>query len=722
MLDSQFKSFEMKWSERNDIAFLSSFISIILALMYVMARIGFGHNTFHEIYPFVGVSFFLLFSPGLIKALSPEHSSWLLSESVFFLGGIFCVALGGYANPPFQFFLAQLFGGLGSLMFFLTLISKLFHSTEKWLLLKIFIISIFSIWLGSELWGYSYRNPLFLEGLYMGEAPRDPFFNAAMSEMIRIQKTPSLGLDGLVFMPYHFGSHWWIAQLSSLLGTTPLFFYQLGYPVIILPLFIFGLMSFSSKVRKIVAERLGGGLSHLQFGLTEWMILAITFIGLLPDDLLKHTFSQNLIINSESYVISIFFVCVLLSMGLDFSSRMEKGPIKLKPLAWIFIFLPFLLLILGLLKVSALFLLSGVGGYFFFRMRWYRIPWAWSILFLWIFLNSALAKWMGASSPLHVHPFYFVQVYYPQHLKPFYLFISFYLTLLFIFLRLFTSPLATVHDLWGAIKNHQFLDVEAIVLLSAIGMVVANTFSFPFSNGRYFSGVQHYAAMVLLIAWGPEFGSRLTKKLVNLKSLLNLKISFAVIFLSAMPFFVIVYGNADNSVTRFILKNIVFRKDVLSVAGLQEKVKNASTFKEQLEMILWEPAQHINSARMYAIAEELLDLGKLSVEQKKKTAIFIPPSNSLYWDSWNDCAGVPMVAPAMTGMPLLWGLSSHCLEKYRLFGYEHYDVPSIVNALVESNDVNLCRHAREKGFSHIIVLDYDTKANPIHRELSCNGT
>jgi hypothetical protein len=63
----------------------------------------------------------------------------------------------------------------------------------------------------------------------------DTLLHAALAHLIQETGRPSSGLDGLVPMHYHFGSHVWFAAIGSLTHTTPLYSYVVGTMAVVIP-------------------------------------------------------------------------------------------------------------------------------------------------------------------------------------------------------------------------------------------------------------------------------------------------------------------------------------------------------------------------------------------------------------------------------------------------------------------------------------------------------
>ncbi len=64
----------------------------------------------------------------------------------------------------------------------------------------------------------------------LGLLNHDTRFHSAIAFMVQNFHEPSLGLDGVVALRYHFGSHFWFAALGAMTGAKPLWSYGAGVP------------------------------------------------------------------------------------------------------------------------------------------------------------------------------------------------------------------------------------------------------------------------------------------------------------------------------------------------------------------------------------------------------------------------------------------------------------------------------------------------------------
>ena len=703
------------------IPLFSSLVSIFIAGLFVLSRIGFDSKAYAEILPYVGICSFVLHFPSFFKLIIlqrrfTQQTSFVFSKAGLISIGLLLVTGAGMMSPSPVNFLG-VFVFLGFLFLLISLISYSIFSQPKYYLIHLVVVFLYSIWLGTYLW-WDERDPLLWEWFCMGLAPIDQVVHAAMSRMIQLYGVPSTGLDGLVRIPYHYGSHWWIAQISNLLQTSPVRFYENGYPTLCFPLLINNLLLFSSELRKFIATQLKDVFSDFSIGWREWVLLMVIFVGIFPWAVVRSAHIYNLMMGSESYVISLAFSFLFFTWLLAWFQHHEEGTFKPQDILFIFILCPSFIIILGFLKFSSLFLFSGLFFYFFLRLGWVRMWWAY-VPFIVVAASDIFFMKQGTDYlPPSTDLFNFVNTYVPAHLHPFYVFLTFFWSFLFIGLRIWAEKATTLGDVKQGFRKNKFLDVEGLMLLCLLGILPGNILALPFFTGNFFSDLQQYIAMALLVTWCPKFLDEFKLSLFSGNSVWRWKTSGIFIGLGVLPFAFTFYKNAEECIFSYLNKNIISRREILKQGGLGPEFEATDSVSSSVKILMFEPAQALKKTVNYDLMMELKALESLP---HGKTILFIPQTNKRYWNSWNDCRSVPLIAPALTGLPLLLGLSPACYPNYPYdcYGYRQYPLREIETLLNQYDDNMLCTRALSKGFSTVIVLDTDSTGQFVQRQLPC---
>lgn len=128
---------------------------------------------------------------------------------------------------------------------------------------------------------------------------------------------------------------------------------------------------------------------------------------------------------------------------------------------------------------------------------------------------------------------------------------------------------------------------------------------------------------------------------------------------------------------------------------------------------------NLQTTKNYKIIKALQDLANLPLLEKKKTLLFIPQSNRLYWDLQKQCYDAPLFAPAITGIAMIDGLpAADC--KLGNYMYESYQLRKEPQSSLDKTKETLCKKALAKGFSQVIVIDADANHNILQSNLSCS--
>src|SRR5688500_1297291 len=250
---------------------------------------------------------FMTTAPFMVRfvfRLNERPYRWPTSYSFLWIASLLVTAVLGWVGTivglnPF-YLLAVI--GIGGFV----LVARHFirsRSTRESLLLLLGAL-IFAQWIAGVVWGRIYNNPLFHENLVAtGVVHHDSLFLVALGNMLRTYGVASTGLDGLPYIPYHWGTPWLFAQWSSLLDSSLLDFYQLAYPVTIIPLFFGGAIALASE---IAFSRREAHRSRLRQSWWFWGLFLAGTIGVIPIQAMDAlgVYTSALVI-SESYAVAV---------------------------------------------------------------------------------------------------------------------------------------------------------------------------------------------------------------------------------------------------------------------------------------------------------------------------------------------------------------------------------------------------------------------------------
>jgi len=342
--------------------------------------------------------------------------------------------------------------------------AKTASSVPRWKNIVLPSVSLITVlvWMLAITWGSGYANPRWRDLLMTGHISRDVVFHAAYTEMLATYGRASTGLDGLPYVPYHFGSHLLAAALVKLTNTSALTIYNLVFPWLLPVLYTAAFMMFVMALRPRTDWR-----TSVPF----WIVIVSGTIRVLPQPIAESYGMWSLMFVSESAVLgqAIFF------FG---AAGIARGWVDR---SWFFrlIGLPALCFMLGFSKQSLLFVaVGGLAALLFTENRWrQRRYWPCAALVL---VTACLNYWLtsGTFETVHIVPFHFVNTW-TKTTVPVWLLLNFGWAWLYIGLRVYE-------------RRRPFTDVYVLMALIATGLIPAMLLEIPGGSAGYFVEIQRY--------------------------------------------------------------------------------------------------------------------------------------------------------------------------------------------------------------------------------------
>ena len=172
----------------------------------------------------------------------------------------------------------------------------------------IFLLYLFiSVRLFSKVWGSGYLSPLYEAQFITGKAHVDTLFHSAISNMLMIYGKPSIGVEGIVPIKYHYLIHLIIGKIGQFLNMGAWESFHLIFPVLILPILVGLLLIFTENLKITFYPEIKSKAVEL----STLIFLFISISPLIPDPAQKNYALSNSLIFSESFAISISFLYLL---------------------------------------------------------------------------------------------------------------------------------------------------------------------------------------------------------------------------------------------------------------------------------------------------------------------------------------------------------------------------------------------------------------------------
>lgn len=743
------------YDDKYTVIIFSSVLAIILSLIYLITRIGFP-NPLSPVIKVLLLSFYIFGFPGFYRLVSsrtrlPYNTSYFTSDSFIALTNIFIVLLLSYFSPFIPFSIFYIFGTLGLIFILSVFIKWVSIKSFKKNIIFLLIFGIFSVWMAAHIWGQGYQNPLVIENIIMDNVHIDTIYHAAMSSMIKTYGIPSTGIDGIVFRPYHFGSHWIFAQLSKLLNMHVIDFYQLAYPVIFIPFLLQSILFFSLDLKKYFH------LEETNFSQIKVIIFWLVFFILLMDCIPVSSglsMRYGLHTMSESYMVSLIFLFPFLTLGIySFNNNLtgvDNDNILKKIVSYIII-LPMLTAIITLSKVSVGYLAFCVSVYLFIKLKLYReIIYIISIILT--MLGMIAVVFIVKSGQLGLKIQIFNTIIYYTTPPLFYLF-HFLFSFLYIAYRFYDNNIVTIKDSASNYNNNKIIDVEIIGLLCMASIMPFLFFKELGGSEFYFTDLQNIIVVPFLLANLDRIEKLLKVGKIKYNNIYDIKIKHIIIIFIVSCFIIKALYTYTYELKTMIKYNFDTRLSIYYMS-INDNIKNIKEYtnnhglrwylKREMEKekrgwatILFDDTIYNNIKENIIYSKNILDnnkkmimvnniykLGNMRIKEKKETILFIPQSNHLYWGLCSTKYETPFIGPALSEIAMIDGLPEYGFTEleYKTWGYGYlsYRYREKEQLPLEKIKDDICKKAISKGFSKLIILDADKEYNILLKDYDKN--
>jgi len=670
-------------------------VATILAAIYWAARIHLADNPWLPVLQTLALGHFLVLLPATVRRFAPAVAARLTSDAPLSLLGLSILACAGLSARNLGVPVLWPLMGLG-LVFWLVHAADILRAGSVPVVAWCGVVTI-SVWVAGHAWGCGYQTTSLLGRIADGTASNDVLYHASVSNMIGTYGVPSTGLDGLPPIRYHVGSHWLFAQISALLRMEPWLFYQLGYPILVIPFIIQALLGFAIDLRAFLCrERAPWSLAHDG---CFWLVFVAAFTGVSSAFAGYVGWERPNLLISESYGVATALVFLLGSAGLPVVAglRADWQRKTTKTLGFghgltLVAALPLLMGLVGWFKVSYMAVLFGTICYVLVRLRLYRSPMA----VLSVLLQLAMGAWVATAgsdggNSTSMQLFSFVRQWVLRDEPPATWplrtlgFLGLHFLWLWVFLawRLWQSGVRSLRDLRVAWVRRSLLDVELVAVLALVAALPGLLLNIPGGSAYYFSDIQRWVACTFLLA---SLGQRPPVRDRD-----------AAPEGKALPAALVGVGHGARWGT-LIAGGLALLLASSAVAGGTRLVRSIA----ETERI----AQAPHYPRAIQALTALRQVSGLPAAEKRRSLLYIPRSHTSFWSLMSPTT-IPFVAPMLTGVAMVDGLpgEGRPTSGYGFATYE--DRPGAEPAHHEpfGRRTRAIARARALGFSSLIEID-----------------
>lgn len=555
-------------------------------------------------------------------------------------------------------------------------------------------------------WESTYSSPVFLERMLFRETPVDPWFHSAITSMIQTFGHASIGLDGAPLLRYHTGSHHLFASLSTLSRLEAIEFYQVGYPLFVLPLLVFTIVLLGARLCVAVNAR-QPRVDTLSRHPWIWLGLLLLLVGVSSVRLggvpLLQPLGQGHWITSESYGVAIALAALLGSLLADAPAVLEGRGLG----SWLFacVALPMTLAVAGFAKVSVLVVVLPTALFVSWRAGYLRdrrvivgLVTA-TILSVGVLLSASAVS--GGTRPL-VLGFYRMWLVGSNPLPPILAAIAFlagHYLLTLTYLALPHRYVAMGRREHGNAKSDAVspgrIATEALVMVALLGAAPGLLLDIDGGSALYFSDVQRYLAGALILSEvlaADLFGERVPRRPADAVTVGKAAIGVAAVLLVASVGWRALGGVLD---VRASLRGTPLDAD-LTMSAARMLLQDQAEDGRRLESApAWQNIRRVRALR--ASARRV----------RESNAIYVPRTDA-YW-SVNGPVQSALAVPALSGGAMVYGAPSRAGAETRFEGigwiekFQSEEQTPPAGVTIEE----VSARARAKGFDGLLVFGPD---------------
>lgn len=496
-------------------AFFCAIVAIALAVHYAIAQTN--QNSLFLIIQITLLSLFIQFLPEGLYALLIFFKGLKIEGGMnapTILIALALLVLAGFISPISPINLTPVFLIIST---FLSILAsyRFFAISRATLLIRIAIILLaiaLSSYFSVIVWRSGYLSTSYNLKLLMGRAHIDTLFHASIASMIQTYGVPATGLDGVVHLTYHAGSHWMFAQLSKLLHIDALQFYHLGFPVIFLPLFCRGMLTFGLELRNHFRVR--PLYLDMRFQWIFWGLFTSCLISFVPLNFMARVgVFHTSFFSSESHNVALSIAFLTLSSFLVFfdtfsgDNETEARTSKFQGLSFVIgLVLAVLLGCITFCKVSVGFLVFCSVLYVILRFNLFLKASIFIGIIGAVALQIMCLKSMGyfgsevaISSTSSIRLLAFPLTWVSRSMIAYWLPTLFIWPIGYLALKFYFSEIKTMRDLIKKFCQKKTLDIELIFLFCILGILPGLIIDIPGASAAYFMDFQRWFALALIL-------------------------------------------------------------------------------------------------------------------------------------------------------------------------------------------------------------------------------
>jgi len=301
---------------------------------------------------------------------------------------------------------------------------------------------------------------------------------------------------------------------------------------------------------------------------------------------------------------------------------------------------------------------------------------------------------------------------------PYFPLVHLFWSLVYVIARVREEGARTVGELFARVRERRLLDAELVAVVALAGFIPGEILQIHGGSAFYLSDPQRWIALPLVMATAARWIGRPAADSMPASAVgaSGIRLSRVALAILALPLLVTALRNATRAPETALRQNLTLRSELYALAGTAAPV---SWRRLQNDSIL---RLGLERAPRFAIVSALRGLTAIPRGEKRRTALFIPQSDTAFWNLFPEpdrCNVAPLAAPAISGLALVDGMPPVDCALTDQWAFALYRPRTGPQLEADLTDDRLCERAAAKGFSRLAVLG-PPPAYPV-RTISCGG-
>jgi len=285
-----------------------------------------------------------------------------------------------------------------------------------------------------------------------------------------------------------------------------------------------------------------------------------------------------------------------------------------------------------------------------------------------------------------------------------------------------TSQIKSFGGFLKSIKNNELIDVEFLITFVMISSIPSLVLNLPQVSHFHFLNFEFLICASFLLTLTISFSNKLNQNWVIVNNNFQkgnrvlIRVTIIIISLSTMlniaqSFMMGVGFNVRNRALMITETS----DDIAPIDSLNISLTTldpALAFRTFSMLYSSKPNDAIKEHNSYNLLNSLLELGKVQNSERKATLLFIPQSDSLYWNLMNKNKNIhrisSFIAGELSGVGLIDGMPPKDSLDWDWTGFASYEFREAIQTEKDCSDETLCKKLQKEGFLNLITINSET--------------